>query len=279
MTNGSSQGLFVIVAVVVFGIFVLISYMLFGSQLKPQLASIYCNAFEITSENTGFGTGECSVESDVINNENLYEIGDKNNLYFYYTSQAGSYAKFNEAMPYNDFYSDLKIRANQDDPTKDLVFEGTFDIYTSSLRDVYESNTLKIGFDNIINGEAGNAFTYNQNSYASYSKDKSDDSQDIELTDEDFELVIGGVKTEFEQGQGMYTGQTKRISYDQLNQMFAKASFEQTNHYFDKNDLVLSEYGELSLELPEKIDMVLKFKNVEYKGKITITFKEHAPIM
>ncbi|MCE3183189.1 hypothetical protein [Enterococcus faecium] len=63
MTNGSSQGLFVIVAVVIFGIFVLISYVLFRDTLKPSLAKIYCDAFTITSKNTGFGKlGNCDVE-------------------------------------------------------------------------------------------------------------------------------------------------------------------------------------------------------------------------
>lgn len=41
MTNGSSQGLFVVVVVVIFGIFVAISYSLFRYQLTPSLASIF----------------------------------------------------------------------------------------------------------------------------------------------------------------------------------------------------------------------------------------------
>ena len=41
MTNGSSQGLFVVVGVVIFGIFVAISYSLFRDQLTPSLASIF----------------------------------------------------------------------------------------------------------------------------------------------------------------------------------------------------------------------------------------------
>lgn len=46
MTNGSSQGLFVIVAVVIFGIFVAISYSLFRDQLSPSLASIFIESTE-----------------------------------------------------------------------------------------------------------------------------------------------------------------------------------------------------------------------------------------
>ena len=41
MTDGSSQGLFVVVAVVIFGIFVAISYSLFRDNLTPSLAGIF----------------------------------------------------------------------------------------------------------------------------------------------------------------------------------------------------------------------------------------------
>lgn len=44
MTDGASQGLFVIVAVVIFGIFVLISYILFKDTLQPSLKGIFENA-------------------------------------------------------------------------------------------------------------------------------------------------------------------------------------------------------------------------------------------
>lgn len=47
MTSGSSQGLFVIVAVVIFGIFVAISYLLFNNQLKTGLGTIFS---EVVSE-------------------------------------------------------------------------------------------------------------------------------------------------------------------------------------------------------------------------------------
>ncbi|GEU13792.1 hypothetical protein QuyetLC_44940 [Bacillus anthracis] len=46
MTNGTSQGLFVVVAIVIFGIFVLISYLLFRDNLKPSLSSIFNDGLE-----------------------------------------------------------------------------------------------------------------------------------------------------------------------------------------------------------------------------------------
>lgn len=51
MTDGSSQGLFVVVAVVIFGIFVAISYYLFRDTLRPSLASIFSDAIEQSQEN------------------------------------------------------------------------------------------------------------------------------------------------------------------------------------------------------------------------------------
>lgn len=41
MTNGTSQGLFVVVAIVIFGLFVLMSYILFRDTLKPSLTAIF----------------------------------------------------------------------------------------------------------------------------------------------------------------------------------------------------------------------------------------------
>ncbi|MBW9322001.1 hypothetical protein FG877_00255 [Enterococcus casseliflavus] len=51
MTNGTSQGLFVVVAIVIFGIFVLISYLLFRDNLKPGLSSIFTDGLEQAEEN------------------------------------------------------------------------------------------------------------------------------------------------------------------------------------------------------------------------------------
>lgn len=77
MTNGSSQGLFVVVAIVIFGIFVFISYLLFKDNMQPSLAKIFCDSFTSTSKNTGFGKlGNCGVDSgndSEINTDDLLE--------------------------------------------------------------------------------------------------------------------------------------------------------------------------------------------------------------
>lgn len=46
MTEGANQGLFVIVAIVIFGIFVLISYVLFKDTLKPSLSTLFTDGLE-----------------------------------------------------------------------------------------------------------------------------------------------------------------------------------------------------------------------------------------
>lgn len=51
MTNGTSQGLFIVIAIIIFGIFVLISYLLFKDNLKPTLANIFTDGLEQSTDN------------------------------------------------------------------------------------------------------------------------------------------------------------------------------------------------------------------------------------
>lgn len=46
MTNGTSQGLFIVVAIIIFGIFIFISYLLFRDNLKPSLSGIFTDGLE-----------------------------------------------------------------------------------------------------------------------------------------------------------------------------------------------------------------------------------------
>lgn len=52
MTEGTSQGLFVVVAIVIFGIFVGLSYNLFGKVLQPQMVGIFETALNIERPET-----------------------------------------------------------------------------------------------------------------------------------------------------------------------------------------------------------------------------------
>lgn len=72
MTSGSSQGLFVIVAVVIFGIFVLISYILFRDNLKTGLSSVFEDSIAITEENMNRNLMEqLSLEGFIYNKEEM----------------------------------------------------------------------------------------------------------------------------------------------------------------------------------------------------------------
>ncbi len=46
MTNGTSQGLFIVVAIVIFGIFVGMSYVVFGDTLTPALSNIFMESID-----------------------------------------------------------------------------------------------------------------------------------------------------------------------------------------------------------------------------------------
>ncbi|MEB7312364.1 hypothetical protein [Enterococcus faecium] len=46
MTNGTSQGLFIIIAIVIFSIFIIISYLLFRDAMKPSLTNIFTDGIE-----------------------------------------------------------------------------------------------------------------------------------------------------------------------------------------------------------------------------------------
>lgn len=80
MTNGTSQGLFVVIAIIIFGIFVGISYLLFRDTLKPSLSNIFTD---------GLNQANCLLtnndESNVICNptfHNSFEISGTFSLGF-----------------------------------------------------------------------------------------------------------------------------------------------------------------------------------------------------
>ncbi|MBK4849536.1 leucine-rich repeat domain-containing protein [Enterococcus faecium] len=77
MTNGTSQGLFIAVAIIIFGIFVLISYVLFRDTLKPSLANIFTDGFNQAT--TALNNG--SILENNINTDETNSTIYKNQLY------------------------------------------------------------------------------------------------------------------------------------------------------------------------------------------------------
>ena len=55
MTDGTSQGLFIVVAIVIFGIFVVLAYILFEDTLSPALANMFTDATEQASKRLNEG--------------------------------------------------------------------------------------------------------------------------------------------------------------------------------------------------------------------------------
>ena len=84
MTNGTSQGLFIVVAIIIFGIFTLTSYVLFKDNLKPTLANIFTNGFNqsTTALNNGIilenNINTDETNSTIYKNQLYVKIRDKN---------------------------------------------------------------------------------------------------------------------------------------------------------------------------------------------------------
>lgn len=74
MTNGSSQGLFVVVAIVIFGIFVFLSYLLFRDIISPNLSGIFKDCLEQAENNLI----NMVTDNPTINSEISIEISDLN---------------------------------------------------------------------------------------------------------------------------------------------------------------------------------------------------------
>ena len=73
MTNGTSQGLFIVVAIVIFGIFVGMSYTIFGDEMAPALVDLFGDSNEMVS-NTLTKTIISNEEYDFIFNKDTQTI-------------------------------------------------------------------------------------------------------------------------------------------------------------------------------------------------------------
>lgn len=80
MTDGSSQGLFIIVAVVIFGIFVAISYLLFRDKLQIGLANIFNDSTEEAQDGLGGKENESNGSNKFLNSSTLNFEG-RTNMY------------------------------------------------------------------------------------------------------------------------------------------------------------------------------------------------------
>ncbi|EGO5146892.1 hypothetical protein H4N16_002626 [Enterococcus faecalis] len=136
MTDGASQGLFVIIAVVIFGIFVLISYVVFKDTLKPSLANIFTDGLEqaedaidpkiITkidiiektneiknlkkNQSAEYYINEFTKAFDFLNQDGDIIKSSKLNLEFKFHDRSTNYPTFEQFMEnYKDGHSNLRL--------------------------------------------------------------------------------------------------------------------------------------------------------------------------
>lgn len=61
MPEGTSQGTFVLISVIIFGIFVILAYFLFQDQIKGMLTTMMTNTKTIVDTNLSDATGNMSI--------------------------------------------------------------------------------------------------------------------------------------------------------------------------------------------------------------------------
>lgn len=162
MTNGTSQGLFVVVAILIFGIFVLISYLLFRDNLKPSLSGIFTDGLEQAEESLDNYDGknhigdELTITRGYVSNylrDNTTPISGENSVYLKnkdlniieLTSEEAS-----EKWNYSANSNNIMIKAI-----------GVFhkNIYSKSLEKYLDEETQNATVTQKISGDISN-FTY-----------------------------------------------------------------------------------------------------------------------
>ncbi|MDT2813286.1 leucine-rich repeat protein [Vagococcus carniphilus] len=113
MTEGSNQGLLVIVAIIIFGIFVAISYLLFQDKLHVGLSEIFEDGLE--------------QASDTLNNTSNIKSEREDETYIY--------AKIREASPEKN-ETEIWVQAEK-------LKNGTLEIIKSSIKDADYSSGFK----------------------------------------------------------------------------------------------------------------------------------------
>lgn len=151
MTNGSSQGLFVVVSVVIFGIFVSISYLLFRDQLTPSLASIFSDSILNTNKNIK-NTLVTTADLETTNDNVAHIIRQtKDELIYYHDG--------------SNYVENIKLDTRYVEPEKTYFFEydielidgvvETFGGHASSFYGVENGDTVKNFYiDNVLMGNS-----------------------------------------------------------------------------------------------------------------------------
>lgn len=239
MTNGSSQGLFVVVAIVIFGMFVFISYLLFKDNMQPSLAKIFCDSFTITSKNTGFGKlGNCGVDSgkdSEINTDDLLETQKLSGQLVLYGS---GFASIKDKS--NDLETKIEGISYFGDSGVNETFFGIYNnikdktkINPSDEYTIYSLNNL----DSLMIGFI------------------RDEATGKSLEKNEFKILLNGKEIEVFEGEDGLELNTSEI----LNNLKFKGYSENTNLEFVKGDVESYEYKTIDtltiLSKNEKIEI------------------------
>lgn len=77
MTEGTSQGLFIVVAFVIFGIFAVLAYVLFEDTISPAMASMFSTATETASNRLTSWELIYNGEDKIIWHDKVSNTGDR----------------------------------------------------------------------------------------------------------------------------------------------------------------------------------------------------------
>lgn len=246
MTNGSSQGLFVVVAIVIFGIFIFISYLLFKDNMQPSLAKIFCDSFTITSKNTGFGKlGNCGVDignDSEINRDDLLE-----------TQGIQGYIEF-EGLG----FASIKDKSN------DLVTNIYGKIFFVDDNRAYILN--RIDFTNPTDEYT----IYSLNNLYNFNIEVWDSSSDRELEKNDFKVLLNGKEIEVVEGENGLELNNSEF----LTNLKFKGYSENTNLEFIKGDeleqYTLDKGGYLYKTSDDIITILTKNEKIEIPLQIVL---------
>lgn len=147
MTDGSSQGLFVIIAIVIFGIFVFISYLLFRDTMKPTLANVFCDSFEQVGDSTNLldgSEGKCMGKFNNSHEVRYFNLG-------FIDSNASSGSTSFPVIWTNEDHSmrTINLKKYIDTGSKLNIVDNSVEVYTIDDNSVHvKDEFLEKGFGN-----------------------------------------------------------------------------------------------------------------------------------
>ena len=284
MTDGGSQGLFVIVAVVIFGIFVFISYLLFRDTMKPSLASIFCDAFTETENRTGIEgavCGDSGKDDGDGGNENLvqgsqriyleHKLSNSSKLYSYQQQITNDLVGGKEPRTGGSSTAEMYTRlddslSNIDVSQTTSYYMGGFEMYAKQSDYDKVKKSLQDNLKDYFNTNISDYFTQQSTYTVKYKA--SDDTTDYIKS-----MTIDGKSVTIPK-DSMVEGQNLSLTFDATTvQNSFKAESVEVNDVKNYNDgktiEFMDEVGTLYTNTSEKLEIKLKGKPIN----VNVTLK------